>query len=122
MPLFWEGEQRGHVTVCVQVIARDRHNLLSDISQMISSTGTNIVGSQTETINHIATLDFTLEVNSTNHLNTVMQQLLGIEGVKNVRRMRIRGRNQSNFNHEKKKNGSRTNGSVPKKTKAKKTN
>jgi len=95
IPLFWEGNQRGHVSTNIEIVSRDRQNLLSDVSQMISLTGTNIVGCQSQTVNAIATFEFTLEVKSTNHLNTIMQQLLGVEGVKSVRRLRQKGRNQS---------------------------
>ena len=96
--LFWEGNHKDIISVNIEVTARDRRNLLGDVSQMISSTGTNIIGSQTQSINSVATLVFTLEVSSTNHLNTVMQQLLGVEGVKNVRRLKTKNKNQHQQN------------------------
>ncbi len=88
LPLFWEGEQDKPIIVAVEIRARDRKNLLSDLSQMISSSGTNIVGCQSESKNSVATLVFNVEVTSITHLNTVMQQILGIEGVKTVKRLR----------------------------------
>ena len=91
LSLFWEGAAEEPVSVTIEIRARDRRNLLVDASQLISSTGTNIVGCQSETVNTVATLFFTLQVISTNHLNTIMQQLLGIEGVKSVRRVKERG-------------------------------
>ncbi|MDX9752595.1 MAG: bifunctional (p)ppGpp synthetase/guanosine-3',5'-bis(diphosphate) 3'-pyrophosphohydrolase [bacterium] len=111
MPLFWEGDQRSHLSVTIQIVARDRQNLLGEVSQLISSTGTNINGCKTNTATNIATLDFTVEVSSTTHLNTVMQQLLGVEGVKSVRRLRTRGRNKERpyESHKKNRKASRMN-------------
>ncbi|HQH73889.1 MAG TPA: TGS domain-containing protein, partial [bacterium] len=88
LSLFWGGSQEDSVSVNIEIVARDRRNLLSDLSQMISSTGTNIQHSRSDTVDAIATFYFTLEVSNTNHLNTIMHQLLGIEGVKSVRRTR----------------------------------
>ncbi|RJP23950.1 MAG: bifunctional (p)ppGpp synthetase/guanosine-3',5'-bis(diphosphate) 3'-pyrophosphohydrolase [Candidatus Omnitrophota bacterium] len=88
MHLFWEEDQRELVSVTIEIRARDRRNLLSDLSQMISSTGTNIIFCKSATVNAVATFRFTLQINNSVHLNTVMQQLLGIEGVKNVRRVK----------------------------------
>ena len=88
LPLFWEEEQQGHVNVTIEIRARDRHNLLSDVSQMISATGTNIVSSKSETVSEIATFVITMDITSVSHLETVMQQLLGVEGVKSVRKVR----------------------------------
>ncbi len=97
MNLFWEDNQKEFVSVTIEIQARDRRNLLSDLSQMISSTGTNIIFCNSGTIHSTATFRFTLEISNSSHLNTVMQQLLGIEGVKNVRR--VRGNIPSNQNH-----------------------
>ncbi|MEW6237506.1 MAG: bifunctional (p)ppGpp synthetase/guanosine-3',5'-bis(diphosphate) 3'-pyrophosphohydrolase [Candidatus Omnitrophota bacterium] len=88
MPLFWEGDHKERISVSLEIRARDRHNLLSDLSQMISSTGTNITGCQSSTTSTQASFLFDVDVTSINHLNTIMQQLLGIEGVKTVRRVR----------------------------------
>ncbi len=91
LSLFWEGNQKDRISVSIEVKARDRTNLLSDVSQMIASTGTHIMRCESNAVPPHATLVFTIEVTNSNHLNTVMQQLLGVEGVKNVRR--YKGRN-----------------------------
>ena len=75
--LFWEGSYKECTNVSIEIRAKDRKNLLSDVSQMISSTGTNITGSRSDTVNGIATFIFTLDITSTSHLNTVMQQPAG---------------------------------------------
>ena len=86
--MFWEDDSDKSVRVAIEVMARDRRNLLSDLSQMISSTGTNILSSHSDTVDGVATFQFQVEVLNTNHLTTIMQQTLGIEGVRNVRRLR----------------------------------
>jgi guanosine-3',5'-bis(diphosphate) 3'-pyrophosphohydrolase len=88
MPLYWEGDKKKPISVSIEVKARDRKNLLSDISQMIAVTGTNILRCNSQTSNMVATFLFTLEVINTNHLDTIRQQLFGINGVTSVRRVR----------------------------------
>ncbi|MBI1388386.1 MAG: RelA/SpoT family protein [bacterium] len=88
IPLFWEGDRKDRLSVSVEIHARDRRNLLGDLSQMISSTNTNILACHSESIGDMAVFTFKVEVLSTSHLNTIMQQLLGIEGVKTVRRLK----------------------------------
>lgn len=90
LPLFWEGEETGHVNASIEIMARDRQNLLNEITQMISATGTNIVGCNTKTINGTATFSFELDIRNSSHLNTIMQQLLGIDGVRNVKKTRTK--------------------------------
>ncbi len=101
LPLFWSGDQTHPVSVRIEIRANDRRNLLSDLSQMISSTGTNILNCVSESVSGSATFTFILEIVNTNHLNTISQQLYGINGVKTVRRLRMQ---QSNT-FSKKKNG-----------------
>lgn len=95
LPLFWEGDLKQPVSVRLEIRANDRRNLLGDLSQLISSTGTDIQGCNSETVHSIATFVFTLEVVNTNHLNTIMQQLYGIPGVKTVKRLRAEQKNGS---------------------------
>ncbi len=114
MPLFWEGNQEDKISVSLEIRARDRYNLLSDLSQMISSTGTNIKGCKSGTQNSTATLMFTLDITSTNHLNTVMQQLLGIEGVKTVKR--IRNIDHKQYDYQSNPHLNRVKASLPKKS------
>lgn len=86
--MFWEDDKEKSISVVIEVSARDRRGLLSDLSQMISSTGTNILGCHSETTEGNALFQFQVEVLNTNHLTTILQQTLGIEGVKNARRLR----------------------------------
>src|SRR5690606_15399901 len=61
MYLFWEGGDQGSVNVSIEIRAQDRRNLLSDLSQLVSSTGTNILSCKSKTVNYIATFTFELE-------------------------------------------------------------
>ncbi len=90
LPLFWEGEDQGHVEASIDITARDRHNLLMEVTQMISATGTNIVGCNTETVNGTAQFHIRMDIRNAMHLDTIMQQLLGIEGVKSIKKSRAK--------------------------------
>jgi (p)ppGpp synthase/HD superfamily hydrolase len=59
------------------------------LSSKISSTGTNILGCRTVSQKtKTARLDFTIEVMDIDHLNTVINRLIDIEGVQSVFRRR----------------------------------
>ncbi len=89
LPLFWGGGLEESISVNIKVVARDRLNLLSDLSQMISSTGTNILHSHSDTDEDgVATFYFTLEVSNTNHLDMILKQLEKVPGVKSLRTIR----------------------------------
>lgn len=90
IPLFWEGEENAIVNVTIEITARDRQNLLNDLTQMISATGTNIVSCNTDTVNGIATFFFKMDIRNATHLDTIMQQLLGVDGVKSVKKTRTK--------------------------------
>jgi len=78
----------------IHVEAKDRGRLLADITSRISATGTNIMGCNTFTDKSLlARLDFTVEVVDIDHLNTIINRLIDIEGVKSVtRKRRLRNR------------------------------
>lgn len=91
LPLFWEGNRSDRHIVSVEIRSHDRRNLLSELSQMIGSAGTDILSCHSESVGDLAIFHFKIEILSTIHLNTVMRQLLGVEGVKTVRRVRDDG-------------------------------
>ncbi len=86
LPLFWEGDRSDRHIISIEIRSIDRRNLLSELSQTIGSTGTDILSCRSESVGELAVFHFKIEIRSTSHLNTVMQQLLGIGGVKTVRR------------------------------------
>jgi GTP diphosphokinase / guanosine-3',5'-bis(diphosphate) 3'-diphosphatase len=89
MDLFWDTSKGERHTVEIHVEAKDRERLLADLSSKISSTGTNILGCRTVSQKtKTARLDFTIEVMDIDHLNTVINRLIDIEGVQSVFRRR----------------------------------
>lgn len=88
LPLFWEGDRSDRHLVSIEVRSIDRRNLLSELSQMVASTGTDILSCHSESVGDLAVFHFKVEIRSTSHLNSIMQQLLGVTGVKTVRRVR----------------------------------
>jgi GTP pyrophosphokinase len=89
IPMYWDTSNGERYTVEIHVEAKDRGRLLADISSRISATGTNILGCNTLTDKtHLARLDFTVEVVDIDHLNTIINRLIDIEGVKSVTRKR----------------------------------
>lgn len=118
LSLFWKGDRHDSVSVVIEIRAWDRQNLLGDLSQIISSTGSNIIECNTRTTNSKATLNFKLEVTSINHLENIMQQIMSIEGVKTVRR--LCGNNRNGLPKNSKKNPKTKDTKSPKKSKAKK--
>ncbi len=94
IPMYWDTSNGERYTVEIHVEAKDRGRLLADITSRISATGTNILGCNTLTDKtHLARLDFTVEVVDIDHLNTIINRLIDIEGVKSVtRKRRLRNR------------------------------
>lgn len=96
MPLYWDTSQGDRYTVEINVLAKDRERLLADCSSKISSAGTNIIGCTTGPIrDQTARLNFTIEVLDIDHLNTVINRLIDIDGVKSVTRRLRTKRNYS---------------------------
>ncbi|MBZ0256855.1 DUF5913 domain-containing protein, partial [bacterium] len=96
LPLFWEGNRSDRHIVSIEVRSHDRRNLLSELSQNVGSSGTDILSCHSESVGDLAVFHFKIEILSTSHLNSIMRQLLGVEGVKTVRRVRDEGASQTN--------------------------
>jgi GTP pyrophosphokinase len=89
MQLFWDTSDGERYTVEILVMADDRSKLLSDCSTTISSLGTNIIGCATGPVReHMARLNFTIEVMDIEHLDKIINKLIDIDGVKSVTRRR----------------------------------
>jgi len=60
---------------------------LAEITEAISSVGTNIVHVNAGTVdNRYGLIDMTLEIKDTQHLEKIMNRIKGIEGVSQVER------------------------------------
>ena len=83
----WDLEGEHSFTVQLLITGHDRKYLLSDISRVISDTGANIQGSSTRTSQHHAEQTFWIDVRDVGQLQTMMKELLEVEGVLEARRV-----------------------------------
>ena len=89
MNLFWERSSPGSFSVDVEIAAKDRQRLLSDLSHRIAGLGISIEACHTVTDKEgVARMLFTLSIGDRSQLDNLMQNLVGIEGVHYVRRKR----------------------------------
>ena len=67
-------------------MAVDRQGLLRDISEVFSRLKINVTGVKTQSRKGIASMQFTIEVPSTNGLQNAVSALLEVKGVTEARR------------------------------------
>lgn len=72
--------------VDLALMAVDRQGLLRDISEVFSRLKINVTGVKTQSRKGIASMQFTIEVPSTNGLQTAVSALLEVKGVTEARR------------------------------------
>ena len=72
--------------VDLALMAVDRQGLLRDISEVFSRLKINVTGVKTQSRKGIASMQFTIEVPSTNGLQTAVRALLEVKGVTEARR------------------------------------
>ena len=72
--------------VDLALMALDRQGLLRDISEVFSRLKINVTGVKTQSRKGIASMQFTIEVPSTNGLQTAVSALLEVKGVTEARR------------------------------------
>jgi GTP pyrophosphokinase len=72
--------------VDIALMAIDRQALLRDISEVFSRLKINLTGVKTISKKGLASMQFTIEVNSTEGLQNVLNALLDVKGVTQVRR------------------------------------
>lgn len=84
----WPDEISTTYPVKIHIRAFDRVGLLADVAASISKSGANIVSVDTETRSkEMAYLNFTLSVNGTEHLNSVISAVKGVKFVQEVSRI-----------------------------------
>ncbi len=82
----WDVNHKQYFISQIKIMGQERKNFLKDITEIISSTNTNIVsidGSVDETIIHISLI---LQVGNLNHLNKVILKLQNVQGMISVER------------------------------------
>ncbi len=84
----WPDEISATYPVKIHIRAFDRVGLLADVAASISKSGANIISVDTETRSkEMAYLNFTLSVNDTEHLNSVISAVKGVKFVQEVSRI-----------------------------------
>jgi len=84
----WEGFEDSSYPVEIQVWAYDRQGLLSEIINLLGDIKTNIDAVNARaTKNGIAVVDLVLEISNKQHLENVMQKILKIKGIYEVKRV-----------------------------------
>lgn len=79
---------KGLFMVKIQVEALDRHNLLSDVTRVLSDHGVNIISGTIATgSDRVATSQFSFEMADPQHLNTLLAAVRKIDGVFDVYRL-----------------------------------
>jgi len=82
----WDVNHKQYFISQIKIMGQERKNFLKDVTEIISSTNTNIVsidGSVDETIIHISLI---LQVGNLNHLNKVILKLQNVQGMISVER------------------------------------
>ncbi|MBR3425716.1 MAG: bifunctional (p)ppGpp synthetase/guanosine-3',5'-bis(diphosphate) 3'-pyrophosphohydrolase [Neisseriaceae bacterium] len=73
--------------VDIEIIAHDRGGLLRDVSDAFAKNKINVIGVNTLTRDHTATMRFTAEIKQGEELPRVLSSLADIQGVSEVRRV-----------------------------------
>jgi GTP pyrophosphokinase len=82
----WDVDHKQQFLAQIKVVGQERKNFLKDITDMISTTNTNIIsidGSVDDTIIHIS---FVLQVGNLNHLNRIIAKIRTVQGIITVER------------------------------------
>ncbi len=74
-------------TATIQVTGKDRTNLLSDVTQVMSNFGIPIVGASVKTHREEIEDQFQVEIKDADHLETLLQNLRKIPNVTSVYRL-----------------------------------
>jgi guanosine-3',5'-bis(diphosphate) 3'-pyrophosphohydrolase len=85
----WGDIQPGAHSVKISVKTQDKPGLLASVSSSISSAEANITHAEAITgQDHYATLNFTIDIKDVQHLNTILKNIRGIDGVLDVKRVK----------------------------------
>jgi GTP pyrophosphokinase len=81
-----EGSNKSLFPVDVALMALDRQGLLKDISEVFSRLKINVTGVKTQSRKGLASMQFTIEIPSTDGLKAAMAALMEVKGVAEARR------------------------------------
>ncbi len=83
----WDVDKDKQFMVRLRLLGEDRKHFLSDVSQTISNTETNIVSIRMKTEDSIVHSNIIIEVNNLQHLTRVLNRLSKVKGVISVERI-----------------------------------
>ena len=86
MDIDWQEAENQDFMVRIQVVGADRKGVLADLTSVITEKETNIHSAETRTREFEFTASFVIQVKNLDHLNTIIQSLKRIEGVRTVMR------------------------------------
>jgi len=85
--VFWNNQGAGAYPVDLEVHAIDRKQLLANIVDAVSETGTNIDAINARTArNHLAVINLTVTIHDVDHMDRVIEVISGVHGVVHVYR------------------------------------
>ncbi|MBL7066910.1 MAG: bifunctional (p)ppGpp synthetase/guanosine-3',5'-bis(diphosphate) 3'-pyrophosphohydrolase [Candidatus Marinimicrobia bacterium] len=82
----WDVDHKQQFLAQVKVMGQERKNFLKDITEIISTTNTNIISIDGNVDDTIIFISLVLQVGNLNHLNRVMLKLQSIQGIISVER------------------------------------
>jgi GTP pyrophosphokinase len=82
----WDVDKKQQFLAQVKVMGQERKNFLKDITEIISTTNTNIISIDGNVDDTIIFISLVLQVGNLNHLNRVMLKLQSIQGIISVER------------------------------------
>ncbi|MCK4639897.1 MAG: bifunctional (p)ppGpp synthetase/guanosine-3',5'-bis(diphosphate) 3'-pyrophosphohydrolase [Candidatus Marinimicrobia bacterium] len=82
----WDVDHKQQFLAQVKVMGQERKNFLKDITEVISTTNTNIISIDGSVDDTIIFISLVLQVGNLNHLNRVMVKLQSVQGIISVER------------------------------------
>ncbi len=82
----WDTGKDQSFVVQLEIVVEDRRNMLSDITQAIADSNTNVRGAEIYTHDTTAIGKFVVEVTNLAHLNRIIDKVKKVKGVLSVRR------------------------------------
>jgi len=87
--VIWDAAPEQTFMVKLIIVARDRKNLLMDVSNVLSVTGTNISSGDFVTEHDVATVTLVVQVRNLNNLERILKAVGKIRGVEKIERYQL---------------------------------
>jgi len=94
----WDSSPEQTFMVKLIIMARDRSNLLMDISNVISLTNTNIASGEFASEDELAKVTLVVQVRNLNNLDKILKAIGKVRGVQGIDRYQLGGRQDEREN------------------------